>query len=118
VSNLELSTSAELLLRLRWLAILHGHRKTSLACSGGVHTPVDAIKAVMAGADAVQLVSALLKHGPGYLAQVLEGMKRWMEEHEYASLQQMRGSMSLQNSPNPQAFERANYMRILAGWRP
>ena len=118
VSTLELSTSAELLLRLRWLAILFGKVKGSLVVSGGVHTHVDAIKAVMAGADGVQLVSALLKHGPGYLGEVLEGMKRWMEEHEYASLQQMRGSMSLQSSPNPQAFERANYMRILAGWRP
>jgi dihydroorotate dehydrogenase (fumarate) len=118
VSSLELSTSAELLLRLRWLAILYGHRKTSLACSGGVHTPIDAVKAIMAGADAVQLVSALLKHGPEYLTKVLYGMERWMEEHEYESLQQMRGSMSLQNCPNPQAFERANYMRLLAGWRP
>ncbi len=118
VPSLQLSDSSELLLRLRWLAILSGHFKGSLACSGGVHSHLDAIKAVMAGADAVQLVSALLRRGPEYLVSVREGMVRWMEEHEYASLEQMHASMSHQNSPNPQALERANYMRILQGWKP
>jgi dihydroorotate dehydrogenase (fumarate) len=118
VPSLNLSDSSELLLRLRWLAILSGHFKGSLACSGGVHSPLDAVKAVMAGAHAVQLVSALLKRGPEYLKVVREGMERWMEEHEYSSLSQMHASMSHQNSPNPQALERANYMRILQGWKP
>jgi dihydroorotate dehydrogenase (fumarate) len=101
VPSLQLSDSSELLLRLRWLAILSGHVKGSLACSGGVHSPLDAIKAVMAGAHAVQLVSALLKRDPQYLRTVREGMERWMEEHEYASLAQMHASMSHQKSPNP-----------------
>jgi len=118
VPSLKLSDSSELLLRLRWLAILSGHVKGSLACSGGVHTPLDAIKAVMAGAHAVQVVSALLQRGPAYLATLRDGMASWMDEHEYASLAQMQGSMSHQNSPNPQALERANYMRILQGWKP
>jgi dihydroorotate dehydrogenase (fumarate) len=118
VPSLQLSDSSELLLRLRWLAILSGHIKGSLACSGGVHSPLDAVKAVMAGAHAVQLVSALLKRGPEYLSTVREGMERWMEEHEYSSITQMHASMSHQKSPNPQALERANYMKILQGWRP
>ena len=118
VPSLQLSDSSELLLRLRWLAILSGHFKGSLACSGGVHSHLDAIKAVMAGAHAVQLVSVLLKRGPEYVATLRDGMARWMEEHEYGSLQQMHASMSHQNSPNPQALERANYMRILQGWKP
>ncbi len=118
VPSLKLSDSSELLLRLRWLAILFGHVKGSLACSGGVHTPIDAIKAVMAGSHAVQVVSALLQRGPAYIATIRDGMSSWMEEHEYASVEQMRGSLSHQNSPNPQALERANYMRILQGWKP
>ena len=118
VPSLKLSDSSELLLRLRWLAILFGHVKGSLACSGGVHTPLDAVKAVMAGAHAVQVVSALLQRGPAHLTVLRDGMSSWMEAHEYASIEQMRGSLSHQNSPNPQALERANYMRILQGWKP
>ncbi len=116
-STLHLSDSSELLLRLRWAAILHGQLKASLAISGGVHTPVDAIKAVMAGADVVQVVSAALKGGPEVVRTLREGMARWMDEKEYDSLAQMKGSMSLLKSPNPEAFERANYMRILNSWR-
>ncbi|MFI5167874.1 MAG: dihydroorotate dehydrogenase-like protein [Thermoanaerobaculales bacterium] len=118
VPSLKLSDSSELLLRLRWLAILSGHVKGSLAISGGVHTPLDAIKSVMAGANAVQLVSALLLHGPEHLRTLRDGMVEWIEKHEYASLAQMHASMSHQKSPNPQAIERANYMRILQGWKP
>ena len=118
VPSLKLSDSSELLLRLRWLAILSGHVEGSLACSGGVHTPLDAIKAVMAGAHAVQVVSALLQRGPAHLATLRDGMASWMEEHEYESVAQMCGSMSHQSCPNPQALERANYMRILQGWKP
>ncbi|HPS80131.1 MAG TPA: dihydroorotate dehydrogenase-like protein [Thermoanaerobaculaceae bacterium] len=116
--NLELSTSAELLLRLRWLAILFGQFKGSLSVTGGVHTANDALKALMAGASAVQLVSVLLAKGPEHVRVIRDVMQTWLEEHEYASVEQAIGSMSLQRSPNPQAFERANYQRILAGWRP
>ncbi len=116
--SLQLSGPADLLLRLRWLAVLHGHVKGSLAVTGGVHDGMGALKAVMAGADAVQMVSALLIHGPDRLAQARATLSEWLEEHEYESLAQARGSMSLAKSPNPQAFTRANYMRILNGWKP
>ena len=116
--SLQLSGPADLLLRLRWLAVLHGHVKGSLAVTGGVHDGIGALKAVMAGADAVQMVSALLIHGPDRLAQTRATLSEWLEEHEYESLAQARGSMSLVKSPNPQAFTRANYMRILNGWKP
>lgn len=115
--TLHLSDSSELLLRLRWLAILSRQVSANLACSGGVHTARDAIKAIMAGADAVQLVSALLRHGPEYLSEVKKEMIKWMEENSYSSVRQMRGSMGLARCPDPQAFERANYMRTLHSWR-
>jgi dihydroorotate dehydrogenase (fumarate) len=117
VPQLHLSDSSELLLRLRWLAILHGRLRTSLAASGGVHGPVDAVKAIMAGADAVQIVSALLKHGPGHLRELIAGFERWAEDREYESLDQMRGSMSLARCPDPAAFERGNYVRMLQSWQ-
>jgi len=115
--QLHLSDSSELLLRLRWLAILSGRCSMSLACSGGVHTAEDAIKAIMSGAHAVQIVSALLKHGPGHLKTILDNLKRWMADNEYESVRQMLGSLSLAKYPNPGAFERGNYMRVLNSWR-
>jgi dihydroorotate dehydrogenase (fumarate) len=118
VPKVELSTSQELLLRLRWLSILSPHTEMSFACSGGVHTPEDAIKAIMCGAHAVQLVSCLLKHGPAYLKRIKDGVQAWMEQHEYSSLSEMRGSMNLSRCPDPTAFERANYMRTLQSWAP
>ena len=117
VPSLHLSDSSELLLRLHWLAILSGQVKASLAASGGVHTGVDAVKAIMAGASAVQVVSRLLEDGPQRLLTIFQGMKHWMEEHEYESLEQMRGSMSLRKSPDPAAFERGNYMKVLRSWK-
>jgi dihydroorotate dehydrogenase (fumarate) len=111
-----LSNSSELLLRLRWLAILFGRVTASMAASGGVHTAIDAIKAIMAGANACQMVSALLRRGPTHLKAVLEELTRWLEEHEYDSLAQMQGSLSLQRVPNPGAYERANYAKILQTW--
>jgi dihydroorotate dehydrogenase (fumarate) len=111
-----LSTSAELPLRLRWLAILSGRLKASLAVTGGVHCALDALKAVMAGAHAVQMVSALLARGPGYLKEVREAMAQWLEQHEYGSLREMQGSMSLLRCDNPKAYERANYIKILQSW--
>jgi dihydroorotate dehydrogenase (fumarate) len=115
--NLHLSTSLELPLRLRWLAILSGCLRTSLAVTGGIHTPMDAIKAVMAGAHAVQVVSALLRNGPGYLRHLRESCAAWMEEHEYDSLDALRGSMNLEACPDPAVYERANYMLVLQSWR-
>ncbi len=113
--TLQLSTSEELNLRLRWLAILSGRVRTSLAVSGGVHTAVDAVKAVMAGADVVQVVSALLRKGPEHLKTLREDLSRWLEQHEYVSLAQMRGSMNLAKSPDPSAYERGNYIQVLQG---
>ncbi len=117
VPTLRLSDSSELLLRLHWLAILFNKTRASLAVSGGVHSGTDAVKAVMTGASAVQVVSNLLQNGPDSLRVIREGMVRWMEEHEYDSVEQMRGSMSLERSPDPSAFERGNYMKILRSWR-
>lgn len=117
VPVLHLSDSTELLLRLRWLAVVYGHVKAALAITGGVHTPIDAVKAIMCGAGAVQAVSSLLKFGPTHLRTLRGGLESWLVEHEYESLQQMCGSMSLQRCPDPGAFERANYMQILQSWR-
>lgn len=111
--HLRLSTSDELPLRLRWLASLSGRVPCALAASGGVHTGLDAVKAVSAGAHAVQLVSALLRHGPAHLGVVLQELTRWLEEHEYESLRQLQGSLSLDRCPDPRAYERANYVHLL-----
>lgn len=115
-TGLALSDSSELSLRLRWLAILEPHFKGSMTVSGGVHTAIDAIKSIMTGASGVQMVSAIMKHGPHHFANVELQMKEWLEEHEYESLEQMRGSMSLRTCPNPAAFSRTNYMKMLHGW--
>jgi dihydroorotate dehydrogenase (fumarate) len=112
----ELSTSAELLLRLRWLAILHGRVRPALAVTGGVVTPHDGIKALLAGADVVQLVSALLRHGPGYLSAMRHGLEQWMEWHKFPSVDLVRGRVSLEKASDPSAFERANYVRTLQSW--
>jgi dihydroorotate dehydrogenase (fumarate) len=116
VRSLVLSSHQELPLRLRWLALLSGRVSASLAVTGGVHTAVDAVKAVMAGAHAVQMVSALLKNGPTHLALVRERFLEWMEKHEYSSLRQMQGSMNLVACPDPAVYERANYMLTLQSW--
>ena len=117
ISKMHLSTSSELLLRLRWLAILSGRLHTaSLAVTGGIHTSVDAIKAVMAGASAIQTVAALLKNGPRYIQTVRSEMGSWMEEKGYESIDQMRGSMNILRSPNPREYARGNYMKILQTW--
>lgn len=115
--RLELSNSTELRLRLRWAAILHGHLKADIALGGGVHTVEDIIKAIMSGADVVQVVSCLLKYGPSHIGELISGLRQWLEKHEYDSLDQMRGSMSLRNCPDPSAFERANYLRVLQLWK-
>lgn len=116
-SQLRLSDPQELLLRLRWLAILSPNLRVSLAVSGGVHSATDVIKALLAGADAVQLVSVLLRHGPRILSSLLAGMTDWLEEHGYEGVHQVRGAMNLRRCPDPAAFERANYIRILQSWQ-
>ena len=115
--RLRLSDPSELLLRVRWLALLSGRVKADLCCSGGVHSGQDVIKAMMAGAKGVQLVSTLLHHGPDQLTKIRQELERWMEDHEYESIKQMTGSMNLLRCPDPAAFERANYTRILQTWR-
>lgn len=114
--SLELSTSSELNLRLRWLAVISAKVKVSLALTGGVHTAADALKAVMAGASAVQSVSAILKNGPAWLTKTREEIKTWLETHEYESLTQAVGSMNLSRSPDPSVYERGNYMKTLQSW--
>jgi dihydroorotate dehydrogenase (fumarate) len=111
--TLSLSDARELPLRLRWLGALSGQVQASLAVSGGVHTARDAIKAVMAGAHAVQVVSALIRNGPEYLKVLSQGMVDWMREFEWESLEAMRGNMSLGRCPDPAVYERANYMIML-----
>ncbi|MGK5085632.1 dihydroorotate dehydrogenase-like protein [Bdellovibrionota bacterium FG-1] len=113
---LHLSHSSELALRLRWLAILEPHFQGSLAVSGGVHSVTDAIKAIMAGASVVQMVSAIIKQGPQHFTQIQRELVQWLTEHEYTSLSQLRGSMSLRTCPDPSAFGRVNYMKTLHGW--
>jgi dihydroorotate dehydrogenase (fumarate) len=114
--RLELSDSAELLLRLRWLAILHGRLRCSLAVTGGVATPNDGIKAILAGAHAVQMVSAVLRHGPSYFTSMREELRRWMESLEFARVDDIRGRLSLASTEKPSEFERAHYIRTLSGW--
>ncbi|HSM15334.1 MAG TPA: dihydroorotate dehydrogenase-like protein [Thermoanaerobaculia bacterium] len=111
--TLRYSDSSELLLRLHWLAILHGRLRCSLAASGGVHQPVDAVKAILAGADAVQLVSALIVDGPQALHRVKEGFVEWLAGHDYVSLEELRGALSLERCESPEIYERANYVRLL-----
>jgi dihydroorotate dehydrogenase (fumarate) len=114
--NLQLSSSYEIRLPLRWLAILHGRVKADLAATSGVHTAADMIKFIMAGASVVMATSAFLEKGPESAATLLNDLRHWMEEKEYKSLAQMRGSMSYQKVAEPAAFERANYMKTLQSY--
>ena len=114
--NLELSPAPELLLRLRWLAILYGRLRCSLAVTAGVETANDGIKALLAGADVIQMASALLRHGPGFAKTMLDGLTRWMEWQRVTAIDDFRGRVSLRHSPDPELFERANYIRMLHRW--
>jgi dihydroorotate dehydrogenase (fumarate) len=111
--NVILSTPQAMRLPLRWIAILHGRIKASLAATSGIHSAEDVLKILMAGADVAMMCSALLKHGPGHIATVLDEVVRWMTEKEYESVTQMKGSMSHRSVADPAAFERANYMKAL-----
>jgi dihydroorotate dehydrogenase (fumarate) len=113
VRSLPLSDPSELPMRLRGTAALAGRIKASLAITGGVHSGLDVIKATMAGAHATQMVSALLRHGPGHLRTVRREVEGWMQEHEWSSLNEMRGNMSLERIPDPAAYERANFRMAL-----
>jgi dihydroorotate dehydrogenase (fumarate) len=117
VPNLVLSTNWEMRLPLRWIAILFGQIKASLALTSGVHNSTDVIKSMMAGADVAMMASELLMNGIGRTNEILEGVKSWMEENEYESIEQMKGSMSQKSVQEPAAFERANYMKTLQSYK-
>jgi len=114
--HLVLSTSDELRLALRWIAILRGRVEASLAATGGAHTPEDVLKLLLAGADCVMLASSLLMRGPNHVGALVKGIEAWMSEREYTSVAQMKGSLSQQSCPDPDAFERANYMKALKSY--
>jgi dihydroorotate dehydrogenase (fumarate) len=116
VPQLTLSSSFELLVRLHWVAILFGHVRADLAVTGGVHTGQDVLKAMMAGARVAMMTSALLQRGIGHLGLVRREVLTWMETHEYESIRQMQGSMSYRSVREPEAFERANYMKVLSSY--
>jgi dihydroorotate dehydrogenase (fumarate) len=113
ITNLTLSSSYELRLRLRWVAILFGQITADMAVTGGVHTAQDVVKSMMAGAQATQMASVLLHNGVSALGDILVDLQRWLETHEYESIKQMQGSMSQRHVANAAAFERANYMKVL-----
>ena len=115
--DLHLSTPDEIRLPLLWIAVLHGRLRASLGATRGVHTPVEVVKYLMAGADAVMTTSALLKNGVDYLTTLRDGLRTWLEMHRYTSVAQMKGSMSQRNVEDPTAFERANYIKTLESYK-
>ena len=115
--TLELSRSSEIRLPLLWIAVLHGRIQASLAASTGVQGPDEVVKYILSGADAVMTTSALLREGPARLGALRDGLAAWMERRGYASVAQMKGAMSQRHVPDPTAFERANYLRVLDSWR-
>lgn len=117
VPNLVLSSSHELRLPLRWVAILYGQIPIDLAITSGVHTYTDVLKGLMAGANVTMMASELLRNGEQRIGQIVQELQQWMEENEYESVAQMQGSMSQRNVAEPAAFERANYMKVLQSWR-
>lgn len=110
------SHRSEILLRLHWLAVLSSQRKLSLAATGGVHSEVEAVKAIMCGAHAVQVVSRIIKSGPGSIRELRLRLADWLAAHEFESLSQMRGSLNLSRCPDPTMYERGNYIHILQSW--
>jgi dihydroorotate dehydrogenase (fumarate) len=116
VPDLVLSQRHEVRLPLRWIAILRDQLACSLAASGGVHTAADVARVLLVGADVAMMTTTLLRHGASYVTTILDTLQSWLLEKEYASVEQLRGSMSRKNSPNPDAFERANYMKALVSY--
>jgi dihydroorotate dehydrogenase (fumarate) len=116
--NVLLSTPQALRLPLRWIAILYGRMRASLAATSGIHSAADVLKMIMAGANVTMMASALLRNGIAYLHTVEEGVRQWMQEHECTSVKQIRGSLSQIHCADPSAFERAQYMKALTTYRP
>lgn len=112
--NILLSTPMAMRVPLRWIALLHGKLRASLAATSGIHRATDVLKMLMAGADATMLCSALIRHGPRQIGVIERDLLAWMEEHEYSSVSQLKGSMSQRNCAEPSAFERAQYMRAIS----
>ncbi|MCU0344058.1 MAG: dihydroorotate dehydrogenase-like protein [Ignavibacterium sp.] len=117
VPNVILSTPMAMRLPLRWIAMMYGKVNADLAATSGIYSAEDVLKMVMAGAKVTQMLSALLKFGIGHIADVTTNLKAWMEEKEYESIEQMRGSMSYMNVDDPAKFERANYMKVLNSYK-
>lgn len=118
IDNVQLTTSADALLAMRWIAILRGRSGLSLAATGGVHQTADALKMLLAGADVVHMASAILQRGPQALTEVLVGIQSWMQSHEYDSVEQFKGAMSQQNLPDPSGFSRTAYLNALNSFSP
>jgi dihydroorotate dehydrogenase (fumarate) len=116
--TVDLSSSQEVRLRLRWVALLYGRITTDLAVTGGVHTGADVLKSLLVGANVAMMTSALLKRGIEYLEEIQRNLEQWLLLHEYDSVAQLRGSMSHRAVAHPAAFERANYMQVLRGYEP
>ncbi len=102
---------------MRWIAYLRDQVEMTLAATSGVHQADDAIRLLLAGADVVHMCSALLKNGPEYLGEILSGIEHWMEEKEYESVEQLKGSVSQGRAANPTAYARANYLQLLRSWQ-
>jgi len=117
-AHLALSTPSEILLPLRWIAILREHTEMTLAATSGVHSENDALRLTMAGADVVHVCAVIFKEGPAVIGRIRDRLAQWLEEHEYTSLEEARGSMSQENCPEPAAFERANYMKAIHRFTP
>ena len=115
-SHLQLSSEADQRLPLRWIGLLHGRLGLDLAASGGLSTAADVVRMLMVGASTTQLVAALLRHGPGQLRRISDGLTQWLEEHGYGSLDELRGCLSQARCPDPEAFERAQYMRAVGSY--
>lgn len=118
VPRLDLSTSVDLRLALRWVAMLYGRTDAEMAVTGGVHTHEDVVKAIMAGAQVTMMTSELLERGVGRITEIERDLQSWMERREFSSVDEMRGTLSQQEVEDPSAFERANYVRVLQSWRP
>jgi dihydroorotate dehydrogenase (fumarate) len=116
--HLQLSTSVEARLAMRWVAMLYGRVHLSIAATGGIHTSEDALKMLLAGADVTHMCSALLKQGPGHLGVIKRELNDWLDAHEYDSVAQLKGSLSYQHASDPAAFERVNYLHVLDSYKP
>jgi dihydroorotate dehydrogenase (fumarate) len=114
--NILLSTPMAMRVPLRWIAILFGRLQCSLAATSGIHRASDVLKMLMAGADVTMLCSTLIRHGVGHVKSIEKDLVAWMEEHEYESVTQLKGSLSQKNCPAPSAFERAQYMKAISGY--